>query len=107
MRIIRTTKEFYEIANPLIDWEFDGVDGLEADSIAGLFFSDRAAELKDFCERNPKYHIISIKASMLFNRFVEKASAFYLADGDSSPEIILIRWHETAEEKFMDEDLAG
>ncbi|MBM4252914.1 MAG: hypothetical protein FJ146_13160 [Deltaproteobacteria bacterium] len=60
---------------------------LEPQMMTGEFRSCHAQSLLDFCRSNPEYHIVSGFQLKVFNKFVPNARIYYLADGDSDPDL--------------------
>jgi len=87
---IYSLREFDKIAAPIVDWEFDGVDGLEPDTISGFFYSDRYDELVDFCRKNSDFHVISLKNYIYYNRPIPGATLFRLGQGGADPSMFFV-----------------
>ncbi|MBM4252921.1 MAG: hypothetical protein FJ146_13195 [Deltaproteobacteria bacterium] len=58
---------------------------LEPDMMTGEFWGDKVQSLIDFCEENPKYHVISCSGRKIYNKYVPDAFSYHLADGNSDP----------------------
>jgi len=89
MRLV-SHREFDERTIPIIDWEFDGIDGIEPDTISGRFSNGRFEELIEFCSKNPEFHIVSIKNCTYFNKPVPGATSYRLAIGSCDPSLTYI-----------------
>jgi hypothetical protein len=72
-------------------WIYDELKflDLEPEMMTGEFRCYSVHSLIDFCGSNPEYHIISRKDGKVYNRFMPKARAYYLADGDADPELFV------------------
>jgi hypothetical protein len=60
--------------------------GIELEFGDGRFGSDRLSYLMELCCKWPELHIVSIKKSHAFNRVVEGADYYYLANGVCDPD---------------------
>jgi len=60
--------------------------GLSDHDFSGMFPGDRLSQLTRFCERNPRYHIVSSVGEERFvNRVVIGADFYLIADGERDP----------------------
>ena len=62
---------------------------LEPQMMTGEFWSGSVQLLIDFCDSNPGYHIITSTDGKVFNKFIAKAHFYYLADGDTDPDLVV------------------
>ncbi len=92
---VPTVMEFWERTAIYVDYEFGDVP-LIPDSVCG-FNADRLKELVKFCKKNKDYHIVSlVKGCLYFNKVVEAASTFHLAEGDSNPDLVCFQDYKVA-----------
>ncbi len=97
MIIIPTLLEFRQRTAVLVDYEFEDAD-IIPDSIIGTFENHRFDELVEFCSRNPDYHIVSVlNVGLYFNKALPNAQEFYLAQGESNPDLVCFEHYELAE----------
>jgi len=79
--------EFVKVTKPLSDHEDLKPFGIVSCGISGEFEVERVEEIKDFCRKNPQFHIISAVENAYINRFIPNAFFYHLALGDSDPYI--------------------
>jgi hypothetical protein len=81
---------FAERTGELNDWNELLRLGLEPDTVAGGFFSEKADVLLKFVRRDPAYHIITfVGPDRYVNKFVGGPKTLYLlADGDADPNLV-------------------
>ncbi len=97
MIIVPTTLEFRRRVAVLVDYEFEEVD-IIPDSMIGTFDNHRLDELQDFCAKNPDYHIVSnVNVGLYFNKALPDAQAFYLAEGDTNPDLVCFEDYKLAQ----------
>ena len=99
MRVL-SLRKFHELTWPIIDWEFDGPDGVGPASITGMFDSHQYAELVEFCSKNDDFHIISYFWSGGFNKPIPGAAFYRLGRGDKNPNLIEVSETANEAEKF-------
>jgi hypothetical protein len=59
------------------------------DSFFGCFSPRRLNEVMSVCCENPEFHIVScIEPELFINGFIKNALIYYLADGDSDPNLV-------------------
>ena len=86
----RINHEFYTRVGVIECAERLGAMGLETISIIGTFWPKTAPQLLDICAKDNKIHIVSsLQAGLLVNRYVEGDHRYWLADGDSDPNLEL------------------
>ncbi len=91
--------EFWQRTAILVDYEFENVDIMPSSAFG--FDNHRLAELKQFCGRNPDFHIISlVNGCLYFNKVMKNATQYYLAQGDSNPDLVCFENYKMAE--FID-----
>ena len=77
---------------------------LVSDSLLGEFLPHRFQELKQFCNRNPGYHIITSRGLCRYNKCLGNADGYHLATGSSDPGLAvdfrpyLVNYKETGRE---------
>ena len=93
---IPSTIEFLNRTAIILDFEFEDIN-LIPNSPAGMFDNHRLEELKRFCVQNPVYHIVSVvNAGLYFNKPIPDAQTFYLAEGDSNPDLVCFESYRLA-----------
>ena len=75
---------------------------LEPQMMTGEFWSGSVQLLIGFCEANPGYHIISNSDGKVFNKFIPKADVYYLADGDTDPDLMIDLWAALKVQDFLE-----
>ncbi len=97
MIIVPKLLEFRQRTAVLVDYEFEDVS-IEPDSMIGTFETSRLEELKQFCQENPNYHIISeLNFCLYFNKVLPNAQQFYLGQGDENPDLVCFEHYEFSE----------
>lgn len=99
MRVLTKFMEFEEEVKMFEDyWRLRDMGLTSATSLNGIFTRSEADELRDFCGENPQFHIVSFcPKSFAFNRFHPDGYAFYLAEGNPDPNLLL-DWRIEADE---------
>ena len=84
-------------------WIYDELKflDLEPEMLTGEFGSDRVQSLIDFCESNSEYHIISSVDGKVYNKFIPKARVYYLAGGDTDPNLMVDLWAGLNAQDFL------
>lgn len=105
MRIVTNYLEFAEEVKMIDDWWRLRDMGLTCrTSIMGAFLRSETDDMRDFCEHNPQFHIVSFcPDGFVWNRFHPEANAYYLAEGNADPHLVLdfrIEVEESLEELF-------
>ena len=91
----RATKKYLDECK--VQYEFEDVD-IVPDSITGVFDNHRLDELIEFCAKNPDYHIVSsVNVGLYFNKVVPHAQEFFLAEGDSNPDLVCFEDYKLAQ----------
>lgn len=103
MRIVTTYFEFAAEVKMIHDWwrlrDF-GVPPRTSSN--GAFVRLETDALREFCEHNSQYHIVSFCPDGFgWNRFHPKANAYWLAEGDSDPNLLL-DWRFESEQIWED-----
>jgi hypothetical protein len=63
--------------------------GLSPDTGVGMFCPSQLEELKDFCEKNPQYHVIStMRCGTMLNRPRIGAHHHFLGRRNSNPKLV-------------------
>lgn len=91
---------FAERTEELNDWHELLCLGLEPDTVAGGFYSEKADILLNYVQRDPAYHVVTFAGSDRYvNRFVAgPRNLYFLADGDADPNLVCypflaLDWH--------------
>jgi len=90
---------FAERTGELNDWHELLCLGLEPDTVAGGFYSEKADILLNYVQRAPAYHIITFLEDRYVNRFVAgQRRIYFLAEGDADPNLVCypflaLDWH--------------
>ena len=82
--------EFYERVGMICDFrEFDRL-GLERGFSLTSFPPHLVQQLLELCADDPSYHIVSgVTPERLVNKYIPDALSFHLAQGDSTPNLVL------------------
>ena len=95
--IIRWAKDI----EPLLDFEVG--------TTAALFGPGKVKTLKEFCAKNPDYHIVSVVGDYIYrNKYVEGCEVYMLANGDANSNLLdhpyynssLALYHEELHQKL-------
>ncbi|MBM4252927.1 MAG: hypothetical protein FJ146_13225 [Deltaproteobacteria bacterium] len=73
---------FKRIGKIWLPYELAFLD-LDQHMIGGEFLANAVPVLVEFCQSNPGYHIVSFKDGVFYNKLVEGAITYHLADGDA------------------------
>jgi hypothetical protein len=87
VKLIHDFGEFLERVGRVMFDDFDHLD-IVPDSVVGIFGSNRTEELKEFCKKNPQYHIVTAIKFAYYNTFIENSHVYFLGCNDPDPELI-------------------
>lgn len=91
MRIVTSYIEFFREVKIVQNWWRLRDMGLVCrTSLLGTFIPSETDGLKSFCEYNSKFHIVSFGTNFFaWNRYHPDGDSFYLAEGNSDPNLLL------------------
>ena len=68
-------------SNPGQVWDL----GFEDNDLDAFFGKESIPMLREFCEKNPDFHIVTKHDGKVYNRLIPEYDRFYFADGDPDP----------------------
>jgi hypothetical protein len=100
--VVESYLEFDKRAGKLKFFDFDQI-GIKPDTLSGIFYRPRIAELLKFCHENPEYHIVSMtKNYAIVNGYTSKGCFYFLAEGDTNPRLAFLFGKKTrASDKYF------
>jgi hypothetical protein len=87
VKLIHDYREFVHRVGRVVYDDFEHMD-IVPDTAFGLFGPERTAELKEFCKKNPQYHIVTVIDFAYYNTFIDDSYVYFLGCKDPDPEII-------------------
>ena len=74
---------------------------LEHHMLGGEFRANAVPVLIDFCQSNPGYHIVSFKDGLFYNKCVQEAISYHLADGDAESDLVFEFGSRLSDQDFL------
>jgi hypothetical protein len=75
--------------------------GFQSKDNFGSFIESELASIQQFCVDNPDFHIVTRTGDFYVNRVVEGSNAYWLADGDKSPDLE-VKWNVEMDEVTLE-----
>lgn len=100
MPIIRKLAHFSRLVGLQDMNDFIGAD-IKPDGLFDAFYPQSIGKLREYCQRNPDFHIVSQVGAMRFNRVVNSAHFFYLAVGSCDESLIFCPSFKLADQTFL------
>jgi hypothetical protein len=76
--------------------------GFQSKDSFGSFIESELASIQIFCADNPGFHVVSRSGDFDVNHVIKGSNAYWLADGDNSPDL-RVKWNVEMDEESIEE----